>query len=124
MKPEELKLHKDRHEALEAEVARHRDRHSSGFYEMMWERTLGELSGGEFDAVLGLRVFVARLLARNDRQQFLDQVATRLCVIARNGSTAKSELEQYARVAYDQAEALWRERQKRRNSHGDEEIPF
>lgn len=122
MKPEEMQLLKERHEALEKDVSRLRERSSSGHYEMMWERTLGELTGGEFDSVFGLRVYIARLLARMDQQRFIDEAATRLCQIARQG--AGGELSAYARTAYEQAEALWRERQRRRNARSEVEIPF
>ena len=126
MLPKEIrKLHEERHE-ISIKEARARFGNSDGiqYSEAVWENTLNELTGGEYDSVLGLRLFVAELLAKNDRQAFIDQAATRLCVIARSGTTSKSEIEGYARVAYDQAEALWRERQARRNRGTDQDIPF
>jgi len=126
MLPKELrKLHEERHKLL-LEEAKRRYGSSDGvqYSEAVWEQTLSELTSGEHDGVVGLRLFVAELLLRTERQAFIDQAAVRLCVIARNGSTSKSEIEGYARVAYEQAEALWRERHKRKNSGNDAEIPF
>lgn len=94
----------------------------SEYSEDVWEHTLGELTAGQYDGVVGLRMFLAELLARAERQEFLDKTAIRLCKIA-GATTSESELRAYARVAYDQAEAMWRERQARRN-RGDAEIPF
>ena len=118
MLPKELrKLHEERHKLL-VEEARQRFGNSDGiqYSEAVWERTLDELTGGQYDNVVGLRFFVAELLARLERQAFLDDAAIRLCNIARDGSG-------FAKTAYDQAEALWRERQQRRNGN-DAEIPF
>ena len=125
MLPKEVrKLHEERHELLLKE-ARQRYGNSDGvqYSEAVWENTLSELTSGEYDSVIGLRLFVAELLARSDRQAFIDKTAIRLCMIARE-QTTKAEIGNYARIAYEQAEALWRERQKRRNSGGDAEIPF
>jgi hypothetical protein len=121
--PESKKLHEERHKQLvEAVRGKYPSDQYAHYSEAMWEHTLGDLSAGKYDAPLGLRLFVAELLARADRQEFIDKTAIRLCQIARNG-TSKAEIEGYARVAYEQAEALWRERQQRRN-RGDQEIPF
>jgi hypothetical protein len=110
--PEEKQLHVARHKALiESLKSRWPNaEHSEG----LWERTLGELSAGQYDSILGLRMFIAETLATIERQDFIDKTAIRLCQIARN-TTSKTELEGFARVAYDQAEAMWRERQCRRN---------
>lgn len=124
MLPKELRqLHEERHKLL-LEEAKRRYGSSDGiqYSEAVWENTLSELTSGEHDGVLGLRFFVAELLARIDRQAFIDKTAIRLCRIATN-STNKDELKQYARVAYDQAEALWRERHDRKNRNSGE-IPF
>jgi len=125
MLPKEIrKLHEERHELLLKE-ARQRCGNSDGiqYSEAVWENTLGELTSGEYDSALGLRLFVAELLARNERQTFIDHAATRLCQIARNGSASTSDLKTYAKTAYDLAEALWRERHDRKNRNTDE-IPF
>lgn len=124
MLPKELrKLHQERHEVLLKEVRqRYGNLESSQCSEVVWEQTLSELTSGEHDGVVGLRFFVAGLLARTDRQEFIDKTAIRLCQIARNHTTP-AELKSYAKVAYDQAEAMWRERHERRNSNTDE-IPF
>lgn len=107
---EDKKLQLARHEALSADVSRLRDSKSSGHYEMMWERTLGELTGGRYDMVAGLRFFVAELQAANEKQAFLDLAA--LKIIA--GLTDPGEQRrQFAREAYDMAEILWEERRRR-----------
>ncbi len=122
---EQKAIHAERHELLLKE-ARQRYGNSDGiqYSEAVWENTLSELTSGQHDSVIGLRFFVAELLARQEKQAFLDQAATRLCQIARNGSASASDLRSYAKVAYDQAEALWRERQERRNRSAGEDIPF
>lgn len=124
MLPKELrKLHEERHKLL-LEEAKQRYGSSDGiqYSEAVWENTLSELTSGEHDSVLGLRFFVAELLGRIDRQEFIDKTAIRLCRIATEG-TSKDAIKQYARIAYDQAEAMWRERHDRKNRNADE-IPF
>jgi hypothetical protein len=120
LSPEDIKLHRDRHEALNASLRHGGYPRSGNIDEVMWERTLGELSGGKYDSILGLRLFLAEVRTGHDKQRFLDEAATKLCRIIREGngdSPAKA-----AAAAYDLAEALWAERRKRREV--DAEIPF
>lgn len=53
-------------EAAKARQAVYKPKVALGHYVdcLTWERALAELSGGEYDGVLGLRVFVDDLLAR------------------------------------------------------------
>lgn len=111
LSPEDKKLHVARHEALVAEISRYRDPKSSGHYEMMWERTLSELTGGRYDMVAGLRFFVAELQAANEKQAFVDAAVIKII----GGLTDPGpQREQFARDAYDMAEILWAERRRRR----------
>lgn len=109
--PEEMMLLAQRNAALEASVSQVRRGRGSDWYEMMWERTLGEVSGGRFDSFMGLRVFVAELQAQNEREAFIDAAAVKVI----QGLTDPEERERFAREAYDMAEALWEERKRRRN---------
>lgn len=92
-------------------MSRLRARNSSGWYELMWEHTLSELSAGRFDSFLGMRLFFAELQAQNDRQAFLDATAVKVI----QGLTDAEDRERFAKEAYDMAEALWNERRRRRN---------
>ncbi len=119
MTPEEQKLHCDRHEALNLSL-KGRGYPQGNLDEVMWERTLGELSAGKYDSVLGLRLFFAEVRRGLDKQEFLDRAATHLCRVIREGS--EDSPYKAASAAYDLAEALWNERRKRREV--DQEIPF
>lgn len=125
LSPEEKALHYARHKALEADVSRHRKPKSEGHYEMMWERTLGELTGGRYDMVIGLRFLVAELQAANDKQAFLDAAVAK--IISGLGDAENNE--RFAKEAYDAADALWAERERRRQGvpydpRKPEGIPF
>lgn len=124
MKPEE-RIHIERHRALVAEVRRRRpDETKPEYSEMLWEQTLSELSAGEFDGVLGLRVFVARLQAANEKQAFLDAAVVKIIL----GLGDAENNRRFAKEAYDLAEALWNERRRRQQGLPYEEqaegIPF
>lgn len=78
--------------------------------EAHWEQTLSELTGGRYDMVVGLRLFVAELRVGCDRQAFIDAAATKII----SGLVDPENYKSYARQAYDMAEALWEERRRRR----------
>jgi hypothetical protein len=124
MNPEK-QLHVARHQALLAEVRRRRPKESE-FGEMLWETTLSEITAGEFDGVLGLRLFIARLQAANEKQAFLDAAVVKII----QGLTDPSERKRFAKEAYDTAEDLWNERRRRLQGlpyvepTKDEGIPF
>ena len=125
LSPEDKALHVARHKALEADVSRTRKPKSEGHYEAMWERTLGEVTGGRYDMVIGLRFLVAELQQANSKQAFIDAAA--LKIIGELGDAENNQ--RFAKEAYDAAEALWTERERRRQGipydpRKPEEIPF
>lgn len=124
LSPEEKQVHVARHQLLLAEMKRRGFSNAEGS-EAQWEQTLAELSGGRYDAVLGLRILVAELQAANDKQAFLDAVVVKIM----GGLGDPDDYAKFAKQAYDQAEALWEERRRRQQGLPYEEpkpkgIPF
>lgn len=80
--------------------------------EIDWERTLGRLSGGEYDSVGGLERFFHKVRAAREREEFIDAAAIK--VVSDLGDSENNA--RFASEAYDLAEALWEERKRRRNA--------
>lgn len=108
--PEEKTRVLAQHAALEDAVSKLRKPKSAEWYELMWERTLSEVSGARYDMVLGVRLLFAELQAANSKQAFLDAAVIKIIA----GLTDPGpQREQFAREAYDMAEILWAERRQR-----------
>ncbi len=107
--PEEKARVVAQHVALEDAVSKLRKPKSAEWYEVMWERTLSEVSGGRYDMVLGIRLLFAELQAANDKQAFIDAAVVKIV----GGLGDAENNERFAKEAYDAAEALWNERRRR-----------